>query len=102
MTPTLPLPPHLAKKFDELRGTHPQMAWKKDQCVAVFACCGLGGRKFYEKLKASGTLIPVRHFTSAKHARYDREHVLDLIRDALAPAPPAAAPDSGQNQRNYP
>ena len=69
-----------------LRKDFPTAALKRDQIVEMFTRCGLGGLKFYLELKSSNTLIPLRNLPGAKQARYDREHVLGLIADALTPS----------------
>ncbi len=72
--------------LETLRKDFPTAALKRDQIVEMFKRCGLGGLEFYKDLKASGTLIPLRNLPGAKQARYDREHVLGLIADAMTPS----------------
>lgn len=87
-----PLAPHVVKRLAELRAAYPASALKRDQIMDILVCCGLtdgipGAVKLYSKYRAAGLLVPLRDLIGAKQARYDREHVLDLIRDALSPLP---------------
>ncbi len=59
-------------------------ALRRGQVVSAFKSCGLGGWRRFEKLKADGTLKPLRGLTGAKQARYGKEHILTLCAEALS------------------
>lgn len=77
-------------ELEGLRGELP-LALKRGQVVRLFERCGLGGLKAYEKLKASGALVPLRGLWGAKQARYGLDHVLNLCAEALGAAEVPAA-----------
>lgn len=69
--------------LQSLRASLPP-ALKRGQVVQTFKSCGLGGWGRFKKLKADGTLKPLRGLVGAKQARYGKEHILALCADALS------------------
>ena len=73
-----------ASTIQSLRDSLPQAALKRGEVVRIFKSCGLGGWRRFKRLKADGTLKPLRGLMGAKQARYGKEHILALCAEALS------------------
>lgn len=83
----------LEEMTEELRRDHPQLAWRREQVVDALQRVGLGGTRIMDRMIASGVLRRIEFPRPAngappvvKHDRFDREHVLRVIREAMGGA----------------